>query len=94
LLSLGVSIPNKNFKNLVYQPSFLGFRSAEEVGAEVAPYSLSPPHVLVKEFYIRSDGAYSPDYSVMAGLTMIPAKNAPVLTASVLNKDGYWNGVG
>jgi hypothetical protein len=37
-------------------------------------------NVRVKEFYIRSDGAYSPDYSVMAGLTMIPAKNAPVST--------------
>ncbi len=33
-------------------------------------------------------------YSIFAGLTGIPAKNAPVLTGSVSGTNGAWQGVG
>lgn len=48
----------------------------------------------VRDVFVRSDAGASPSFSLIAGLTMIPSRFAPVLTGSVSSSQGYWEGVG
>jgi hypothetical protein len=51
--------------------------------------SMMQPHELrVKTLFIRPDGAYSPAFDLIAGLTTISSRDMPVLTGSL------WSGVG
>ena len=48
----------------------------------------------VKEIYIRSDGAFSPNYSILAGLTNIDSREMPTLSGSLPDGSTGWIGVG
>lgn len=48
----------------------------------------------VKEIFIRSDGATSPGYSIIAGLTNIDASMMPLLSGTLPDGSPGWSGVG
>lgn len=48
----------------------------------------------VKEIYLRADGAVSPHYSILAGLTNIDASQMSELTGTFSSGDPGWSGVG
>ena len=48
----------------------------------------------VKEIYIRADGAVSPHYSILAGLTNIDSEQMGLLSGTLSDGTSGWAGVG
>jgi hypothetical protein len=71
-----------------------GFRTGNFVLFPVTPSAdLVYMDLRVKTIYTMASGSGTSVYSILAGLTMIPSNNMPVLTGSV-GGVSYWQGVG